>query len=330
MILYSIIILLVCLIFFYISPIIAKSFNLLDIPNTARKIHKVPVPKIGGIIIYSGLFAYLIILSEYENDFKFIIFISFFFILGLIDDLFDLSSLIRLLASFVFTIIFFYFFSELRINEMLIFKKIINLNFHFNSLIVIFITTLCVLLLQNAINMIDGINGLCAIFISICLAYLNIYYDNDFIGSFTIFLIVIFILFNLQNKIFLGNSGSYLLSSIIAYKILIINSFNLGITSEKIFLILIVPGLDMLRLFIVRIINKQNPFSADKNHLHHFLLNYYKSNQIKTLVTYLLISFVPLIISIIDFINDIVLIIIFVIAYFLIIYMLRSYKIKNK
>ena len=327
--LYSTIILLISLIFFYTSSFIAKSFNLLDMPDTVRKIHQTPVPKIGGIIIYSGLLAYFIILSDYENNFKLIIFTSFFFILGLIDDFFDLSSLIRLLVSFIYISIFFYFFSELRINEMLIFKKIIDLNFHFNPLIVILITTFCVLLLQNAINMIDGINGLCAIFISISLTYLTIYYDNNFIDNFTIFLIIIFVLFNLKNKIFLGNSGAYLLSSIIAYKILKINSYNLGITSEEIFLILIVPGLDMFRLFIMRIINKQNPFSADKNHLHHFLLNYYQYNQIKTLITYLIISFVPLTISQFNFINDIVLIVIVILLYFLIIYRLRPYKVTK-
>ena len=55
--LYSTIILLISLIFFYTSFFIAKSFNLLDMPDTVRKIHQTPVPKIGGIIIYSGLLA---------------------------------------------------------------------------------------------------------------------------------------------------------------------------------------------------------------------------------------------------------------------------------
>ena len=60
------------------------------------------------------------------------------------------------------------------------------------------------------------------------------------------------------------------------------------IYTEEIFLIMMLPGIDMLRLFIIRITNKKNPFKPDKHHLHHLLSNKLNSN-IKTLLVLLLI-----------------------------------------
>jgi UDP-GlcNAc:undecaprenyl-phosphate GlcNAc-1-phosphate transferase len=46
-------------------------------------------------------------------------------------------------------------------------------------------------------------------------------------------------------------------------------------TIKEIFILLMIPGIDMLRVFLHRLYNKKNPFKPDKNHLHHFLLNRY-------------------------------------------------------
>ena len=94
-------------------------------------------------------------------------------------------------------------------------------------------------------------------------------------------LIFIYIL-NFKNKLFLGDNGAFLLSGIIGF--IFVNKYNndpLFFSSDEIFLILMVPGIDMLRLFTVRIINKKNPFKGDLNHMHHLLKKKYK-NIIKT------------------------------------------------
>jgi len=81
----------------------------------------------------------------------------------------------------------------------------------------------------------------------------------------------IFIFFNIKNKIFLGDSGVYLSSSILSY-ILIRGYYISGILSPEIILIiLLLPGIDMLRIFFERVLNKKNPFLGDRNHLHHLL-----------------------------------------------------------
>ena len=326
MIHYSLVIIFIIILFFN-SNRIAIFLKLIDFPDEKRKIHLNPIPKVGGLIIYTGIILYFLFYNNYIQNIHYIIFISFFFLVGLLDDLSNLSSSFRLFICFVFTFIFLLFNSEIRVNEILIFGNNINLNFHLNYFLIILISTVCILLLQNAINMIDGMNGICALFILISILYLNFNYANYEISFFLTSLILIFIYFNLTNKTFLGNSGSYLLSSILSYKILLINSDKLGLTSEKIFLLLLLPGIDMLRLFIIRIFNKKNPFKADKNHLHHLILIRLKNRKLKTLFIYLIFSFTPILISSLNIINDIFIISLSIFIYIFIILKLKFLKI---
>ena len=79
---------------------------------------------------------------------------------------------------------------------------------------------------------------------------------------------------NLKNKIFLGDSGIYTLGSILVF--LLIYEHNIFETirfADEIFLLLILPGIDLLRLSITRIKNGKNPFYGDRNHIHHILIN---------------------------------------------------------
>ena len=151
----------------------------------------------------------------------------------------------------------------------------------------------CSLLLINAINMSDGINGLSAILqisIFIFLIYFN--YNNEILTNknlifskyfvlfsyFYIMTLFIFLIFNLLNKVFLGDGGSFLLSFILINSLLL-NYKNLDFFyPENILMLLWLPGLDMLRLFIIRVKNKTNPFRPDQNHFHHILRKLFKKN----------------------------------------------------
>ena len=71
----------------------------------------------------------------------------------------------------------------------------------------------------------------------------------------------------------MGDSGVYLFSFILSFIIIKQYNFNDAWTADFIFILMMVPGIDMLRLFVLRIYNKKNPFRADKKHIHHFLLD---------------------------------------------------------
>ena len=107
--------------------------------------------------------------------------------------------------------------------------------------------------------------------------------------------------------------------------LIINNNYYDKISAEKIFVLLIIPGLDMFRLFITRINNRKNPFSADRNHLHHLLLNNNKNYNYKYLI-YFLILIIPSILSAIEITKSAYLIIILTILYFIIV---KKLKIKN-
>jgi UDP-GlcNAc:undecaprenyl-phosphate GlcNAc-1-phosphate transferase len=170
--------------------------------------------------------------------------------------------------------------------------------FFFEKLIIVKIqstlfTVLCILLLINAINLMDGVNGLLIshfIFWFILLIFkINIFF------ILILFFLTILLFMNLYNKLFLGNLGSGIIGTFLSIYVLKNQNNEDLLNVEKIFLLFIIPGLDMLRVFSERICNKKNPFIGDQNHLHHLLLKKY--SKYKLLFVYCLISFLPIILT---------------------------------
>lgn len=190
-------------------------------------------------------------------------------------------------------------------------------------------TILCVLLLVNAYNLSDGINSLAIIIaihwvIAIFYFIFGIKINYIIVPLLTLFILGVFIY---RGKFFLGDSGSLLISSLVG--LLTIYFYNLSIKNnntiipaENFFLVFIIPGLDMFRLFIERIFNKKDPFSGDKKHLHHLLIRKYKLRI--TLLIYILILCLPFYLD--YFLNNKTLYIILLVtlAYFYLIFFLKK------
>ena len=253
---------------------ISKSMKLIDYPDK-RKDHKLPTPLIGGVIgviLITEYFLYNFFFNL-ENVEIIIYFLALTIcIIGLIDDIKNINPLIRLVAIFFIFFIFFNYFSEYTIKHL---NFILSKSVHLKSLSVIF-SILCMALLINAFNMTDGINGLFLGISIICFSYIFFSYEtkNSFL-FFMITILFILLLLNLKNYFFMGDSGVYLITTILG--ISIISAYNSKLSNiksiEEIFLLFCIPGIDMFRLFIIRILNKKNPFRGDKNHFHHLLKN---------------------------------------------------------
>ena len=291
--------------------LISKIIGAIDKPDNLRKTHKKKTPLTASYPL-AILFLTLIIFDSYINlfdqDTKKILIISLcFFLIGLIDDKFDLTPFSKIFLSSLTL------FLGLENNSFLVINKIFFSHttsfFFFKDYYLIF-TIICVLLLVNAINMSDGINCLAAGIIFFCILYLYLTFNNNF----NIFLIIILINILIiapsiyMGNQFLGNSGSLFLSGFLSLIIIYyvnlywfenINnnnwSLNIKIGAENIFIILMIPGIDMLRLFIFRILKKKNPLKGDSNHLHHYLIKTYGLN--KSLVFYYLLMNVPILFS---------------------------------
>jgi UDP-GlcNAc:undecaprenyl-phosphate GlcNAc-1-phosphate transferase len=215
------------------------------------------------------------------------ILIASLFCLFYLDDVFSIKPAIRLFTIGITVFILIKSNSQLEITQ-LSFSSLgkIYLLENFS----IYFTVLCFLLLINAVNLMDGINGLCVMHFLIWLFLLNDVYNMSLILITAP--IVIFFILNLKNKIFLGNSGSYLIGLITA--VLIVLNYNSKYVNniEIIFIYLSIPGLDLFRVFVERLINKRHPFRADKNHLHHLLSQKY--TDARSLIIYMMLTIVPI------------------------------------
>ena len=281
----------ISLILFYQN---SKKISLLfGLYKKGRNSNKTPIT--GGLGIYFFFlinFIYLIILKNkiLSSDFIIIITVSLIFLIGIIDDIINIDYKIRLLLVYLILFLFVYLNNSFLITFL--YFETLSMTFILGKMSY-FLTPLFILILINSMNMADGINGNSGL---IFLSYFIILY---FIGNIPlenllliVLPIIIFLIFNLNNKCYLGDSGVYLLSSIISFYI--IKSYNLNsviLSTEKIFLLLMIPGLDMLRLFCIRILRKKNPFKGDLNHLHHLLMR--KFSNIKTLLIIILLIIWP-------------------------------------
>lgn len=308
------------IIFFYLKPI-SKIINIFDKPDK-RKIHKNPIPAIGGIIIFFILLINLIIFNNLEKEI--FLLASLFMLIGIIDDAIKISANIRLIILSMLSFVFLTYFKDFNI-EFLHIENIGKINLNNYS---IFFTVLSLLLFQNAMNMIDGINGLSGSIFLIIFIFIatKIGFSSFFI--LIIFVIIIFLIFNIMNKIFMGDAGIYFLSMLSGLIIIDMSNNNL-IYSEEIFLLMMLPGIDMLRLFFLRIINKKNPFNPDKLHIHHILFNKLKSKA-KTVLTIIMIYGFPILLKIsLDF-KTLYLIITQLLFYLIIFYLIRDVTFYDK
>jgi UDP-GlcNAc:undecaprenyl-phosphate GlcNAc-1-phosphate transferase len=302
---------------------IGNLIRLIDKPDKKRKLHKFDTP-------LNGLFPFIVIILIYSqlintenNYFSNIILISIlFFILGLIDDIFTLSYKNKFLISILILLIF------LLLNKNFLISKIFIESFSINKQLIInhstIITILCVLILINAFNFTDGINGLSSIIASLWLLSLAIF---DFKINYHLIFLSILILINsipiYNGKYFLGDNGTLFLGSLISFETINLFNTNLDkISYEQIFLIFMIPGFDMIRLIFLRLKNKKNPFLPDNNHLHHLLIKKYFLN--KTLLIYSCLIFLPILIGYFTSIKTILNILLFLVVYTLLIINLKK------
>jgi UDP-GlcNAc:undecaprenyl-phosphate/decaprenyl-phosphate GlcNAc-1-phosphate transferase len=275
------------LIFFFFDKV-ASSLKVYDIPDKIRKFHKKKTPVIGGYIIIVNLILIFFLnsllqinlLNFFQNNtgssLLFITCSTLVFILGAYDDKFLLSANKKLFFLALIVSINIYYDEFLHLSEI---------RFSFTNYIIPLrgfsqlFTLLCFLLFINALNMFDGINFQAGFYAFLILVYLFFLQSVSFFSLAISFGIIIFLILNLTNKIFLGDSGTYLLSFIFSYCFVKLYNFKEIMYSDQIFFIMLVPGLELLRLSITRIIKKRHPFSADRMHIHHLLSKIFGANR---------------------------------------------------
>ncbi len=274
-----------------LSIIVAKKLGIVDVPD-ARKVHTRIVTRMGGTAIVSayliGLLVYYLISGSQEiaNNFPLILGGVCIFFLGLADDLMNLPAKFKFLVQSAIAVFV--------ISQGLVVESVqvpfIGYTVEFGWVGYV-LTFFWVVGVCNAINLLDGLDGLAGSISIVILSTLLIlgFMNNDILmiswSSILIAVITAFMFFNWNPaKVFMGDSGSLLIGFIIS--LLSIRALEY-VNAVAILFLVAVPVLDTLIVFTRRIQRGDSPFKADRNHLHHVLFDMKrnKSLTVKLLFT---------------------------------------------
>tara|TARA_B100000795_G_C22770058_1_gene427481 strand:+ start:61 stop:1092 length:1032 start_codon:yes stop_codon:yes gene_type:complete len=232
----------------------------------------------GGLV----LFIYFIIINFFELqniDFYYSFFITSVFLIGILSDLRNINANIRLFLISIITLIFVVLSNNLLLD--LQFDVMNNLLKNYFPISILF-TTLCIVILINGINFIDGVHGL-AIFYSMTVLFLLnyfIYYVlgiDPYIESGIALLPILFILFifNINEKLFFGDSGSYLMGCILAIYIIRITNIDEYSYPYLYANFLIYPAFEVFFSIFRKISINKSPYGPDNQHLHQLLQGFF-------------------------------------------------------
>jgi UDP-GlcNAc:undecaprenyl-phosphate GlcNAc-1-phosphate transferase len=293
-----ILILIAVVISYAISPLvkkIAKKTGAIDIPKNERKIHKEPIPLLGGLSIYIAVAATMLLKTGGLTKSETGILAGATIIVagGILDDIYDLRPLKKLLFQVTATLFLIWF--NVRIQ---ILTNPVSLNDTYFSIgwLSIPLTFIWVIGITNALNLIDGLDGLAAgiSFISaltlFIIASLNHRYDAMLLSGVLCGSIAGFLPYNFNPaSIFMGDTGSQLLGFLLAAI-----SIEGAIKSAAAFAIVVpiltlgLPIYDTLFAIIRRKINGKPIMEGDKGHLHHRLLDSGLSHRQTVIVMYII------------------------------------------
>jgi len=264
---------------------VAEQKKLYDIPDE-RKVHTRLVASLGGVGIFGGfLLASLLSIQGYLNpEFQYFFAAALvIFFLGLKDDLMILSATKKFIGQIIAASILIHL-GGIRLDSMHGVLGFTDLPEAF-SLALSYLTIIVVI---NSFNLIDGVDGLAASLGVLTMVVFGSYFFIVNLQAYALLAfamagsLIAFLIFNHSPaKIFMGDSGSLMIGLVNAILVIkFINVADAPFVSLSIpaavaigFSILLVPLLDTLRVFSIRILNGRSPFTPDRNHVHHLLLD---------------------------------------------------------
>lgn len=280
-----------------ITPFIiywTKKKKLLDTPNH-RTSHITPTPTLGGVGIFIASVSSILTWYWGQMTFPsevpvFIGTITVLFIVGLRDDLVEIRASRKLFIQLSLSFIIAY--SGIRITSLHGLLGIYEINIFYQYAL----TILVIAGITNALNLLDGINGLAGGISFINLVVFTLLFLQNENLAFAIVAaslaggVLGFLRYNFNRaKIFMGDTGSLVLGfslAVLAIKFLHVGSHNGNPSMIIVVGIMILPVFDTIRVFVQRIVSGGSPFKADKTHIHHLLLKLGLSHLGSSLVLY--------------------------------------------
>lgn len=275
---------------------IVRIKNLMDKPNQ-RSSHKEKTPTMGGVAFFASLLSSLYFLQVYDSHklgLSLVIGLLILFYVGVKDDLVGVSPRTKIIGQML-SFIFVMDSNELSITSLNGFLGFYELPLWISYFLGIFI----IISIVNAYNLIDGINGSASMVgIMIFSIFSYIFYQTEdyyfvLLSISSIGCLSAFLRYNIskKNSIFMGDTGSLLIGFVIG--VCTLRFLNLPIERLSmaninyynkfvlVFIILYIPFVDTMRVFLIRILKHRSPFFADRNHIHHIMIDYMKLSHIQ-------------------------------------------------
>ena len=300
---------------------IAKAKNLVDNPN-ARKLQKRPIPVLGGIAVFFGVLCGTLVgccLMDCGVVLPIILAMSMMLYVGSIDDIIDLSPRNRIIIE-VLAILGIIFSDGACIDSLHGLWGIES----FSWWIGVPLTVFAGVGIINAMNMIDGVNGLSS---GLCITFsimfgMAMYRALDYPNAMLAFVyagaLIPFLIHNVlgkTSKMFIGDAGTMTMGILMTWYVIQMlrhdhyTGWAIYVKHQQLSLvaltlaILSVPVGDTLRVMFRRIMKGHSPFKADKTHLHHMLLNYSGSHSITSLIE-IAIAIIIVLVWLISYLNN--------------------------
>lgn len=256
----------------YLISFLKKS-RVVDYPG-GRKIHSEVMPRMGGLIIF---FIVIVMLNTFVEDFnsiKFLIVsVTILAFSGIIDDVLGLNNFVKFIIQNVSAVILILYLQQYY-TEVLLFGVTFSSPFDYLILLIFIVGTI------NSINFLDGLDGLAtgfALLIFAVLLVLAIRKDDLFLILLNVILLgssLGFLRFNaFPASVFLGDTGSLVLGYflILGASLTSINYHESALDLTFPLILLALPLVDTVKVFILRIMRKKDPFSGDNSHQHHII-----------------------------------------------------------
>lgn len=268
----------------------AEFIGAMDIPN-ARKVHTVPIPRLGGLGIYAGFLMGYMLFGQHSIQMNAVLIGSFIILVtGIFDDIKPVPAKYKLLGQIAGAAI-------IPLYGGILLKDISAFGLYLNFGVLSYpITILFIVAIINCINLIDGLDGLASgissiYFLTVGIIAMLLNNAGGLDTTLTFIMLGSTLGFLVHNfhpaKIFMGDSGSMFLGYIIAV-IALLGFKNITLTSFIVpMLLLAIPIMDTLFAILRRLVNHKPLGEPDKNHLHHQLLKLRLSQTKTVLVIYL-------------------------------------------
>lgn len=255
--------------------VFAYIIGAIDVPTDERRVHMKPTPRIGGLAIFCGFAVSSLVFAKIDRSLAAVLVGGLIMtVLGVFDDIYNLKPPVKLAAQVAaaFTAVYF----GVVIDHITLFGKLVEFG-PFS----IPITVLWIVGLTNAINLLDGLDGLaCGVSAIISLSIFGVVlihgdYTSALLTALLAASCIGFLPFNTNPaRIFMGDTGSQFLGYALAV-ISVQGVFKLHAVLSFIapFMIFALPLADTIFAVFRRIRNGESPFSADRKHLHHKLVD---------------------------------------------------------